>query len=197
MSEANGTIPGTSDGSPGHPAGTHEDGHDIDIAYYQLTGSNNWLRSICPHTSGSADQYHCVGPPTNLDVWRTALFVGKIHETSGLRVIGMDGQIGPLVESALTQLCARGWLNNSACTSPQITYETTDMGRGWFRFHHHHMHVSITSVINLVSKPASEACLVPNDCSGKLHDTPHMCQTDSDFSRWTLPSSLGKSLRAY
>ena len=137
MSEVNGAIPGTSDGSPGHPAGTHEDGHDIDIAYYQLSGSNNWLRAICPHTSGSADQYHCVGAPTNLDVWRTALFVGKIHETSGLRVIGMDGQVGPLVESALTQLCARGWLNNSACTQPAITYEVTNMNRGWFQFHHH------------------------------------------------------------
>ena len=36
MSEANGAIPGASQGSPGHPEGTHVNGHDMDIGYYQL-----------------------------------------------------------------------------------------------------------------------------------------------------------------
>ncbi|MEC8022341.1 MAG: hypothetical protein VX223_00305, partial [Myxococcota bacterium] len=43
MSEADGAIPGTSDGQPGHPQGTHVDGYDMDIAYYSNTGSNNYL----------------------------------------------------------------------------------------------------------------------------------------------------------
>ncbi|MBX3273444.1 MAG: hypothetical protein KF729_24485 [Sandaracinaceae bacterium] len=143
MSEQNGAIPGTREGSPGHPAGTHVNGHDMDIAYYQTGTSDNRLRSVCPHTSGGRDQYHCVGEPNYLDPWRTALFLGHLHATPNLRVIGVDGRVGPLVESAMSQLCAGGWITGTACTRHSVTYETTDMGRGWFRFHHHHLHVSI------------------------------------------------------
>ena len=144
MSEADGAIPGTSVGSPGHPAGTHVDGHDMDIAYFQVGTADNRLRSVCPHTSGGADAYHCTGAPANLDPWRTALFLGLLHASPQLRVIGVDGRIGPLVDSAMTQLCTGGYLSGTACSSAgrAITWEETDMGRGWYRFHHHHFHVS-------------------------------------------------------
>jgi len=46
MSEADGSIPGTSIGYPGHPPGTHEDGKDIDAAYYQLYAADNKGRSV-------------------------------------------------------------------------------------------------------------------------------------------------------
>jgi len=144
MSEADGSIPGTRDGSPGHPAGTHVNGHDMDIAYYQNGTPNNYLRSVCEHTSGGRDQYHCTGAPTLLDPWRTALFLGHLHANPSLRVIGVDGRVGPLVNSALTQLCADGWVSGAVCSRHKITYEETDMGRGWFRFHHHHLHISVS-----------------------------------------------------
>lgn len=147
MSEADGAIPGTSIGSPGHPAGTHVNGHDMDIGYFQVGTANNQLRPICEHTTGGADQYHCTAAPTGLDPWRTALFIGHLHASPNLRVIGVDGRVGPLVESALTQLCAGGWVSGAACGSagPSLAYEVTDMGRGWFRFHHHHLHVSVSA----------------------------------------------------
>ena len=44
----------------------------------------------------------------------------------------------------MSQLCAGGWITGTACTRHRVTYETTDMGRGWFRFHHHHLHVSVS-----------------------------------------------------
>ncbi len=145
MSEADGSIPGTSVGSPGHPAGTHVNGHDMDIAYYQTGTSDNRLRAVCEHTRGGADQYHCVGAPTMLDPWRTALFIAHLHISPNLRVIGVVGQVGPPVTSATTQLCAGGWVSGTACTSPRTTYETTDMGRGWYLFHHHHLHISVSA----------------------------------------------------
>ncbi len=145
MSEADGSIPGTSVGSPGHPAGTHEDGHDMDIGYFQTGTANNRLREVCPHTSGGAEQYHCTGDPTTLDPWRTALFIGHLHSSPQLRVIGVDGRVGPLVDSATASLCADGWLSSTACSSSRMTYETTDTGRGWFLFHLHHLHVSLSS----------------------------------------------------
>ncbi len=144
MSEADGAIPGTSVGSPGHPPGTHVDGHDMDIAYYQTGTTDNRLRAICEHRVGGADQYHCTGPATLLDPWRTALFLGHMHANPNLRIIGVDGQAGPPILSAVTQLCNDDWLETSACSSPKLTYEVTDMGRGWFRFHHHHFHISVS-----------------------------------------------------
>ena len=51
----------------------------------------------------------------------------------------------PIVQSALTQLCADGWLSGEACgSSHQITWEATDTGRGWYHFHHHHFHISVS-----------------------------------------------------
>ena len=46
MSEANGAIPGTSDGDPGHPPGTHIDGYDMDAAYFQVGTADNKLRAV-------------------------------------------------------------------------------------------------------------------------------------------------------
>lgn len=174
MSESNGAIPGTSVGQPGHPAGTHTNGRDMDIAYYQLNAPNNQLRPVCDHIQGGTDQYHCVAPPDDLDVWRTALFLGLLHESPQLRVIGVDGQIGPLVDSAVTQLCANGYLTGPVC-SPSgyaITYETTDMGRGWYLFHHHHFHISFSDQNGNATVPnysGPNACLRP-DCQPARHD---------------------------
>lgn len=145
MSEADGAIPGTSVGSPGHPAGTHVDGHDMDIAYYQVSTSDNRLRAVCEHVASGEDVYHCVDNPDQLDPWRTALFIGHLHANPNLRVIGVDGRVGPIVEAALRELCTGGWVTGTACTSPRMTYETTDAGRGWFYFHHHHLHISVSS----------------------------------------------------
>lgn len=146
MSERDGSIPGTSVGSPGHPAGTHTNGNDMDIGYYQ-TVVDNRLRPICPHTTGGAEQYHCTGAPTVLDVKRTAMFLGAFLTSPLVRVIGVDGQVGPLVVSELQRQCDAGLLPKSSCDRKGfLTYEVTDEGRGWFTFHHHHFHVSLKRV---------------------------------------------------
>ena len=119
----------------------------MDIAYYQLNSANNYLRSVCDHYTGGRDQYHCVSEPNNFDVWRTAIFLAAMHDSPQLRVIGVDGRIGEMVDSAITQLCSAGYLNGNACNPRlrQLAYETEDTGRGWFRFHHHHFHISLTT----------------------------------------------------
>lgn len=146
MSEGNGAIPGTSIGQPGHPAGTHVNGHDIDIGYFQAGTADNKLRAICSHTSGGKDQYHCVAPPDKLDIWRTTLFLGAMFTSEIVRVIGVDGQVGALVENAMPSLCSTGWLPAKACTAmnSKLAFEVTDTGMGWYLFHHHHLHLSVT-----------------------------------------------------
>ncbi|MCA9583685.1 MAG: hypothetical protein KC416_17930, partial [Myxococcales bacterium] len=110
MSEANGAIPGTAVGQPGHPQGTHVGGRDIDIGYFQTGTPDNKLRPVCAHVSGGADQYHCLAEPQYLDPYRTALFVGVLLQTGTVRVIGMDGRVGPKVATAMQDLCNGGWL---------------------------------------------------------------------------------------
>jgi hypothetical protein len=145
MSERDGSIPGTSIGSPGHPSGTHTNGSDIDVAYYQLTEDNR-ARPVCDHTSGGSEAYHCTSEPYLLDPWRMALFYGALFETGMIRVIGADGQVGPLIEGAYAQLCDDGWIDDSVCPldTSRLAYETTDTGRGWYYFHHHHSHISFS-----------------------------------------------------
>lgn len=172
MSEADGAIPGTRENQPGHPANTHTDGFDMDIAYYMLIQPQSCrqapgcddchcLSPVCEHRVNGQTQYHCVEEPSILDVWRSALFLGYLHASPQLRVIGVDGKIGPLMDAALDQLCANGWLDNVACNRSQrrITYETTDMGYGWYYFHHHHLHISITGNGRRQSLPVERLCL--------------------------------------
>lgn len=144
QSEANGAIPGTSIGEPGHPAGTHTNGHDIDLGYYQVSTPDNRLRPICEHVSGGADAYHCLAPPDTLDPWRSALFLGALFEHPDTRIVGADGKAGPLLLAALDTLCADGWITPATCANVSLGFEETDMGYGWFLFHHHHMHVSFS-----------------------------------------------------
>jgi hypothetical protein len=157
MSEGNGAIPGTSIGQPGHPAGTHLNGIDMDIAYFQVGTADNKLRPVCAHTSGGSDQYHCVSAPDKLDVWRSALFLGALFTSEIVRVIGVDGQVGPLVEDAMLKLCSSQWLPQYACNSMQskLAYETVDKGYGWYYFHHHHLHLSLTG--KLPANPTATA----------------------------------------
>ena len=144
MSEANGNIPGTRDGSPGHPAGTHQNGTDIDVAYYQLDTTNSYIRPICETRIGGVDQQHCVAPPNTLDVWRTAFFLGSLMQHPRLRVIGVDGQAGPALLQAINQLATSGWLPSTipAIAQSRLKFETSDQGLGWYYFHHQYMHIS-------------------------------------------------------
>jgi len=153
MSEADGSIPGTSTGSPGHPAGTHENGNDMDIAYYQLYAPDNYPRSIGDHSYGyMTDEYHCVSEPYMLDPWRTALFISYLSEHPHIRVIGVDGQVGLVLEEVLDKLVTLGWIDAEHRAGIPLDYEVTDTGRGWYLFHHHHIHVSMNPLYDIVSE---------------------------------------------
>ncbi|MCA9527949.1 MAG: hypothetical protein KC549_16795, partial [Myxococcales bacterium] len=163
-SEQNGAIPGTSVGSPGHPEGTHTNGYDMDMGYFQVNTDNNWMRPICDHYENGREAYHCTGEPYALDPWRTAMYLGFFHHSPQTRVIGVDGRVGGLVDSAMDQLCEAGYMDGGACVARtrKITYEPTNEGRGWFLFHHHHWHISLTTRRNAglnSSAGAGEACL--------------------------------------
>jgi hypothetical protein len=142
MNERDGAIPGTRMGAPSHPRGSHADGNDMDIAYYQVHTPDNRPRPVCPHEVDESSVHHCVGEPDLLDPWRTALFIGLLFEQPGIRLVGVDGRIAPIIEAHLEALELRGLLSTETVDSVRLGYETGDTGRGWYYFHHHHMHVS-------------------------------------------------------
>ena len=122
----------------GHPSGTFQDGQDMNTAYFQDGTEDNDFRDVCDRQG----QQHCMTPPHALDAWRTALFIGALHDAPDLRVIGVDGQVGLVVTEKLAWLCENGWLSNGACETAKLAYEVEDTGAGWFLFHYHRMHLS-------------------------------------------------------
>ena len=132
MSQADGDVPGRQDNQLRHPEGTHVNGNDIDIAYYQ-TGSNNLGRSVCPQNG-----YYCTEKPDILDARRTAFFISRLMKTESLRVIGVDTLIYPELIDAAKDLKDEGLLKFADVQRLQ-TYLA--YGDGW-PFHQHHMHFS-------------------------------------------------------
>ena len=132
MSQADGDTPGRQDDRLRHPEGTHVDGNDIDIAYYQ-TGSNNLGRSVCPENG-----YYCTDKPDILDARRSAFFISRLMKTESLRVIGVDTLIYPELIDAAEDLKSEGLLTYSDI---QTMKSHLAYGDGW-PFHQHHLHFS-------------------------------------------------------
>ncbi len=116
------------------------------MAYYQLYATDNKMRPVGAHYVGQAEAHHLVAPPYALDRWRTALFIAYLSEHPQLRVIGVDGQVGLLLEDALDALVASGWIDSDLRDSIPLAYEVTDVGQGWYHFHHHRMHLAMLPV---------------------------------------------------
>ena len=151
MSQADGDVPGRQDGRLRHPEGTHVNGNDIDIAYYQ-TGSNNLGRSVCPENG-----YYCTDEPDILDAERSAFFISRLMKTESLRVIGVDTMIYPELIDAAKALKTEGILK-SADVQRMKSYLA--YGDGW-PFHQHHLHFSWDWEDGWYEDSAPEACALP------------------------------------
>lgn len=151
MSEADGSTPGTSLGTPFHPPGTHEYGSDIDMAYYQLYSNDNLLKSVCSSFEGYyLDAYHCVDPPHGLDPWRTAMMISHLSEHPLLRIVYVDWLVGPELDDALDNLVSLGWIDaDHRAAIPLVYYAEGDEEE--YRFHHHHMHVSMNHLYDILT----------------------------------------------
>jgi hypothetical protein len=183
MSQADGQTPGVDVGQPRHPLGTHEDGKDIDTAYYQLYAPDNLLRAVGDHHIETEDQYHLVDVPYALDRWRTALFIASLAEHPRLRAVGVDGRIGLLLEETLDELVTLGWIDAALRSAIPLAYEIEDTGQGWFLFHHHHMHISLIPTITDVSESDDAVALA------RLHG----CHPNPFNPRTTIPFTLSRS----
>jgi hypothetical protein len=133
MGQADGDTPGRLDDSLRHPEGTHINGNDMDLAYYQ-TGDDNMGRAVCDN-----DGYNCTGEAYLLDAERTAYFMAMLMRSPYVRVIGVDTEVAEDVLVAADELRRDGLINGTDVSNLEtyMAYSTD----GW-PFHHHHMHFS-------------------------------------------------------
>jgi len=143
--QINGQTPALDVGEVRHPATTHDQGGNIDIAYYQTDGQNN-IEVICGKGFSSSKKY-CKESATDshiVDLDRQAYFIGKLFDSPRVRVIGTDRVIGPLILEAAEKLAdqspdAPTYLSEIELTSIR---NLLVWGDGW-PHHHHHIHVSL------------------------------------------------------
>jgi hypothetical protein len=145
ISQRDGVTPGADVGSLRHPATTHDQGGNIDVAYYQ-TEPDSRARTICDVEGGSNNGYFCDESATDthiVDLERTAYFIARLAsmhdvENPRLRVVGVDRMIGPLLDEMVLELKEQGVISEEEYTN---AYNRIAYGDGW-PFHHHHMHLS-------------------------------------------------------
>jgi len=133
-------TPGFDVGDPRHPESTHDQGGNIDIAYYQTDGENNGQIVCGANENLNNDGYYCTSTAGNvLDVQRTAYFIAVLNLHPRLRVIGIDTMLAPLIQAE-----AKKQRDAGDITAKQYSDLVANMasGDGW-PFHHHHMHVSM------------------------------------------------------
>ena len=144
FADITGTTPGYDVGDPRHPESTHDQGGNIDIAYWQTDGSND-ADIICNDGSVHNDGY-CSSAAVDshvVDLERQAFFMAKLQYGGRLRVIGVDQVIAPLIEDAADALGALPDGDPKKLTSVEVSTLKSKMayGSGW-PYHHHHIHVS-------------------------------------------------------
>lgn len=140
MGDKDAVTPGFDVGDPRHPESTHDQGGNIDIAYYQTDGSNNGQIVCGPRENANNDGYYCTSTAGHVvDLPRTAYFMAVLNLHPRLRVIGVDQMLAPLITEAAKKL-----RDDGAITAAQYTSLVNKLayGDGW-PFHHHHMHVSM------------------------------------------------------
>jgi len=143
--QKNGITPGYDVGSPRHPETTHDQGGNIDIAYFQTDG-NNSAEIICGDGSQHADGFCSSAATTShkVDLPRQAFFMAQLYASTRTRVIGVDQVIGPLIKDAATTLNQLPASDPQHITSSQLSAFNSGMayGSGW-PYHHHHIHLSL------------------------------------------------------
>jgi len=156
MCQRDGITPGYDVNDPRHPESTHDQGGNIDIAYFTTLASNgslpyNEARIICNPSEGAVQSgAYCAASASNthvVDLPRQVYFMAKLYESARIRVIGADRVIGPLLQQEAARQLSEGWITAAQKNSftSRLAFDAmnceSNSSCGW-PFHHHHIHVS-------------------------------------------------------
>ena len=138
--QEDGVTPGYNIGQPRHCRTCHDEGGNIDIAYFATDG-NNSTKTVCgPNgTNVTADGLQCTQAASTghiVDLTRQAYFMAKLFESPRARVIGVDPVLAPLIVERAGELLDEGIIAPEGLLGLQ-------MYLGLWPTHHHHIHVSV------------------------------------------------------
>ncbi len=143
--QINGITPGYDVDDPRHPASTHDQGGNQDIAYFQ-TGPDNRSRIVCGDGSKHADGFCSDAAKTKhtVDLPRQAFFMAKLISNPRTRVIGVDQVLAPLIAQAAKDLGALAAGDPKQLSAQELSVFDSRLayGSGW-PYHHHHIHLSL------------------------------------------------------
>jgi hypothetical protein len=147
ISQRDGITPGYDVDAPRHPESTHDQGSNIDLAYYTTLVTDGLLpynrtRIICDPDEGSNDGAFCTPGAAGthvVDLARQVYFLARLFESPRLRVIGVDQVIGPLLRQEADRQLGLRWISQAA---RDAFYSKLAYGEGW-QFHHFRVHVSL------------------------------------------------------
>jgi hypothetical protein len=157
----------------GHPNHTHDNGANIDFAYYidparHRAWGNLSYRQICCDAA-SLDDWSCVDLDRTsagygtcktssahiVDVPRTAMVIAKIAGSGRLRVIGVEARVKAALEAELGRLAAGGKITAAERDAALARMASKDDHASWL-WHFNHMHASFCA----------------GDCAAKRASTP-------------------------
>ncbi|WP_437597906.1 hypothetical protein WMF28_34960 [Sorangium sp. So ce590] len=143
--QLNGVTPGYDVGDPRHPESTHDQGGNIDIAYFQTDGANDG-EIICGDGSKHEDGYCSSAAKRKhfVDLERQAFFMARLFRSARTRVIGVDKIIAPFLSMTARKLNALPERDRRKITDDELASFSDRMayGDGW-PYHHHHIHLSM------------------------------------------------------
>ena len=147
IAQRDGLTPGYDIGNLRHPESTHDQGGNIDLAYYTTLARDgvipfNQLRIVCDANQGSNDGSFCTDTASTshvVDLEREVYFLAQLFDSPRVRVIGVDRVIGPLLRAEAQRQRDLGLISEVAFGAFQSRLA---FGDGW-QFQHHRVHVSL------------------------------------------------------
>jgi hypothetical protein len=149
MTQADGLTPGSDVGTLRHPSSTHR-GEDVDVAYYQTDGANNY-QIICgdgsDHNSNGVpatynDGYFCTTETNIVNVEQEVWFLSLMAQHPDWRVVGIDETLEDDFIDEVERIYSEGLINS---TVRERLYSLGTGAEGGWQFHHHHTHFSFYS----------------------------------------------------
>lgn len=169
MAQRDGITPGYDVNDPRHPETTHDQGGNIDLAYYSTLASAGSAtfsdeRVVCgPNESNETSDGSFCTPAARtehvVDLPRQAYFMAKLLENPRVRVIGVDRVLAPLIAAEALRQKDAGLISAAAYGAFAATMASGD---GW-PYHHHHIHVSFDwwGLLMVDARHATSGCGLP------------------------------------
>ena len=135
-----GVTPGYDIGKPRHCHTCHDQGGNIDIAYFQLDNDHS-LRPICGKDGAQLNtvKKECFGGAVNhhlVDLDQQVIFMAALFDSPRTRAIGVDPVIGKLLQKRAQEMLDAGLITAAGNKGIQTRV-------GLWATHHDHIHVSL------------------------------------------------------